>query len=195
MSGCSSGEGDYDGGLRGGQLKRSTFDHWQVRQFPMAGLKAEIPVDVFYASDDIYGADIGMHPVKPPPLVLDDTWPLLVISMDRIGLEVFLKRQSDIRGSDSYVKGDDQTRVFWEWVVARHEAIERFDKGGYTYYRYEVECPDGSLIRSKAELTNLRRGGVEVDAKEDEEAIRRILESMSCIDRAERRKIPERLAG
>lgn len=83
----------------------------------------------------------------------------------------------------------DQARL--EWRVSWHGTIERDDSGGYTYYKYEIECADTSVVRTHVELLNLRRDGVAVHEAEDEAAIRRILNSVECIEQV---PLPERPA-
>jgi hypothetical protein len=191
---CGACEDDYDGALNCGSLKRTQLDAgWYVKEFPYSGVSAELPVgvDEHYVFDSD-GAFIGLHIAAPPRWVLDDARPLLQITLDRLSREEFEERKAQIRRSGMYKDSDEKDRARLEWRVAWHDSIERDDSGGYTYYKYEIECPDESVVRMHVELVNLRRGGIAVHEEEDEAAIRRILNSVECIEQV---PLPERSSG
>lgn len=181
-SGCSYGGDDYDGALRGGRLERTSFDSWELREYPLAGIKVDVPTDAFRAGASVRGVFVSLHPVSPPPLVLDDAQPMVKITLDRIGQEKFEARQKSVRRSNLYRQGDEELRSFLDGLASWHDESTRYLDSGYTYFRRDIDCRDGSVVKTKAELINLRRDGVAVHETEDEAAIRRIFDSIECIE-------------
>ena len=194
VTGCGACEDDYDGALNCGRLERTVLDgEWRVREFPHAGVSAEVPmgVDEHFVWDSI-DAFIGLHIASPPDWVLDDARALLKVTLERMSREKFEDRKAQIRRSGMYRTGDTADRARLDWRVAWHDTIERSDSSGYTYFKYEIECPDSTVVRMHVEVVNLRRNGAAIHESEDEAAIRRILNSVECIDRV---PLPERSAN
>ena len=187
------GGDDYDGALDGRRLRRTSFKNWRVKEFPLAGVRAEIPKKPFSVSDNAtLGAYISMHAATWPIWSPGDAQLLLKITLERMNREDFEVLGARVAQSVSYQEGDEETRRFWDWVVSRHETIERYDFKGYTYLQFEITCADETVVRMNAELVNLRRNGVAVHEAEDEQAIRRIFNSVKCIEQT---PLPERSSG
>ncbi|MGB3561877.1 MAG: hypothetical protein WBH85_13370 [Thermoanaerobaculia bacterium] len=168
-----------------------------MKEFPYSGVSAEIPAatDLQWVRDS-GRAYIGMHAAVWPPWSPGDPQLLLEITLERMSREKFEEPGAAVKQSASYQEGDEETRRFWDWVVSRHETIERYDFKGHTYFKYEITCADATLVRIDAELINLLRDGVPVYEAEDEAAIRRVLNSGKCIEQVAmperpREKVPE----
>lgn len=179
------GSNDYDGALGGRELRRTPLEgEWVVKAFPYSGVSAELPsgIDMQWVYDhDISGAYIGMHAAVWPVWSPGDPQLLLEIRLDRMSREKFEAGQTDVRASGIYKRGDEESRALWDWLFAWHGDVEREDDDGYAYFRRDIDCGDGGVVKMKAELVNLRREGVAVHEAEDEAAIRRILNSVECL--------------
>jgi hypothetical protein len=71
----------------------------------------------------------------------------------------------------------------WEWDYSRHEVIDRFDDEQQIIYRYDLSCPDGTLLVMSAVLQKVGVNNTPEYIEKDDAAIRRILSSVECIDR------------
>ena len=96
--------------------------------------------------------------------------------------ERFQDRKRATRASLLYEEGDNELRNFMDTIGTWHSSVERIERKGYTYFRYDIECDDRTLVTMRVDLINLRREGVAVHEVEDEAAIRRILNSVKCIE-------------
>ena len=88
----------------------------------------------------------------------------------------------DLEANSGGVGDDEESRKFWAWYYAAHETVDRLGKGAFAYFRRDLKCADGAILIMKAELMTTAEGIAPDDIRDDEAAIRRILESAECIE-------------
>jgi hypothetical protein len=157
-------------------LRRSGTNAWRTKPFTQAGVSADVPADPCWVDGSKWGLYIHLHAVPPPPGVLDDQYCMLRIRLERMTRAQYEERQEFLRG----VRTDPEYR---KWVAERHDVISKLDEGEYTYYRYDVECSNGDIVRTRTEVHNVFEDGVSIYAEEDDAMVRRVLESVRCLDR------------
>lgn len=165
-------------------IQRTSFTAWELRQFPNASVSAEVPSQarLFDASDHV---TVGLHEIPPPPGMLADAMTPLVITLERTEVGEFLDRQESVKESNAFKQGSDEARRMFTWTLARHDTLARLEHGSYFYYRYDVPCPDGKILVINGELLKIYVADELVDFDEDDAAIRRIMSSARCLEKAE----------
>ena len=78
------------------------------------------------------------------------------------------------------LRKDRQRSAVREWNFRRHSSISTFDNGQYTYYRYDLDCPNGDVITTLTNVTNVFQAGKSLYGDADDRIVRRILSSIRC---------------
>lgn len=173
--------------LNGGLVRTNTA-YWEVRDFPYAGIRAELPIDVFYAADLPMRVSIMMHPVYPPRFALAEPTCLITIGLDRWDSE----KRAVMRDVNLHTSTPERAPDAYElWAFSWHSEVSRFDEGAYSYFRLDVPCADDTSIRARAEVARQGEGSDATD-DQDAEVIRRILTSLKCVDP---KPVPKRGGG
>ena len=163
--------------LKGGLVK-TNIAYWEVRDFAYAGIRAELPMDVFYAADLPMRATIMLNPVYPPRFALAEPTCLITIGLERWDAEKRSVMRDVNLGAGT---GDGQPTEIQTWEFSWHEQLSRFDQGVYSYFRLDVSCPDDTTVFASAELVRQGENGDGTHG-EDVEVIKRVLTSLTCID-------------
>ena len=163
-------------------LQRTSFDDWEVRELPYLGARVEVPVNFFFGGGDFPKlGGFSMHPVWPPRnLLLAEPLCILEVTLVRKSLEEF--QQEFLWVMEAEEESDEETRRFWEWDYSRHKVIDRFDDEKHIVYRYDLDCPDGTLLVMMAVLQKVSGNNTSEYIEKDDAAIRRILSSVECLD-------------
>ena len=164
-------------------LRRSAIASWQTKRSLSSGIEIDVPTDLCgFFDEPSLGLQIELHTLPPPAGVLDDKKCLLQIQIERMSKEKFQRQ----RASDPAGHTGDPPKSR-SWTYSRHDSVSRFDDGQYTYYRYDVGCPNTDVVSSLATVRNIFDHGVSLYEKEDDSTVRRILGSLRCLDAPARR--------
>ena len=158
-------------------LHRTSFDSWEVRDFDLAGVRVEIPSDVYQVGELPGRASVLMHPVNPPVLVLDEARPTLEIEALSMSMDGFAERQSSVQK----MRRDESQMRFWKWDRDWHESIDEWTWGAQLVLRRDIDCGDGGVVSAAATLMLLDTEVARNALAEDKAAMRRILLSIQCL--------------
>ena len=157
-------------------LRRSGNTSWEVKQSTRTGIQVETPTDLCGFTDEpTLGMAILMHTLPPPSGVLDDKKCLLEMRIERMKRETFERERMVVTGRYK----DDPS---WKWMHTRHDSIDRRNEGQYTLFRYDLDCPNGDVIYTLTNVTNVYERGASLYDTQDEAIVRRILGSLRCLD-------------
>jgi hypothetical protein len=159
---------------RNSRLHRSDLSTWETRQSGASGLRFQAPTDMCYFMDNpTLGVGIELNALASPAGVVDD---------DRCLLHVEMRRLSKTEYEEQNVPDPLGRSARNDWIRQRHASIGRFDSGQYTYYRYDVGCPNGDVVWTQTEVDNIyNQEGVSLYDQQDEAIVRRILGSVRCV--------------
>jgi hypothetical protein len=159
-------------------LRRSSTASWQTRQAKSTGLQVEVPTDLCrFAEDPGVGVVIKLHTVPPAFGTLDDKKCLIEIDVECMKKDDFQSERATTLGQID----NAQHRKYADWAYQRHDSISRFDEGSYTYYRYDIDCPNGDAVWTRTSVTNVYERGVSLYETEDDAIARRILGSLRAL--------------
>ncbi|TAL16099.1 hypothetical protein EPN96_10815 [bacterium] len=159
---------------RNGEPERTSFSEWEVREFPVAGIAVDLPKDTYRASDAVGGIKsvvIYLHPIRPPVLLADNQYGL-VIRMAFFSKDEFVKRAKISKNSESYRTGNEETKISSDWYDNYHASIDTMFSGSWIYYRMDLTLDDGRILSCSAEMRK------NYYLPEDDIAIRRIISSV-----------------
>lgn len=163
-------------------LRRGQLTVWETRRSMASGVEFEVPVDrCGFVDRPSLGVAIEMHTVPPPPGVYDDKKCLLEMRITR--------NKKEELGPDGLFgapapNASETEKQFAVWLSRHHQSIDRLDGGQFTHYRYDVTCPNGDVLTTITNITNVYQDGVSLHEKEDEAIVRRVLGSLRCVDPA-----------
>jgi hypothetical protein len=104
------------------------------------------------------------------------------IRFNRLSEDYLRKQQESLKTSPACEDGSEEKRRFMEWFGALHDTVEMWDDGSYVYYRYDVPCSSGEVLRVDAEMRKVFVAGEALHVDEDDAVIRRIMSSARCLD-------------
>lgn len=159
-------------------LRRSDTTSWEKKQLTATGIEIEVPTGrCAFGDEPSLGAGVGLHTLPPPRGVFDDARCLLQVNIRRMTGEKFQNESA----REPIVRKADPDEKYRQWTSRRHDSIDRWDEGQYTVYRYDLQCPDGDVVWTLTNVTNVYEGGVSLYAKEDDAIVRRMLTSLRCL--------------
>ncbi len=159
----------------GGQLRRTNNTEWKLHTLSDIGIQIEVPAAAEVESDLSFGLVVRMHALSPPSFTLADTQYLLVLRTKR-AKETELADQLQLLKDNVPRTRENEWRY---WMTERHAAIAVSDHGEYSYYRYDRDCVGGVVLRADVELRHL---STPVFDSDDDRTIRRMLQSLRCVD-------------
>lgn len=160
-------------------LHRTRLDEWRVHEFPLLGIRVDLPVDCQYSADSPEEVGVLMHPVYPPPFQIAEPRYILEVRFKRMSVEDFEINQPRNHADE-----------FWNWMYLKHKTVDQIENHGYSVFRLDLDCRDGTVIRILANFERLSGRDKGDSDSADEWAIRRLLSSAECSSR-KARKVPQ----
>lgn len=154
---------------------------WQPREYGGAGIRIDTPDLLCEEQEAPQDLSVGIHEIAQPLGVLDDSLCRLSIRIQRMSRKRFEAEQTIWLTTGP---SDPEERERREWIGTFHEEIVRSDTSAYAQYRYDLDCSNGDILRATADVVHVYQDGVSIHESEDEEAVRRIFGSLSCVDPA-----------
>jgi hypothetical protein len=163
-------------------VQRNQIASWEKKELSAAGVTVDVPNRSDVKADAISGALVRIHRVRPSQGVLDDANYLVEIELMRMSESEFNRK---INLALKYLPEDEKVRQLTAWNASQHETVSTMSHGQYFYYRLDVICSNEDVIRGEARRLTTYLSGVAVNAAEDDAIVRRILQSVECIESAQ----------
>lgn len=160
------------------RLQRSEARVWERRQSAILNITIEVPRDLCGFSDTPgIGLVVSLHALRRRVGGLDDKRCLMQLVAQRLNKQRF---EDDAVQHGEQVAGGSPNANYWRWQYQPHLALSRFDEHAFTYYRYDLRCPDEDVITSHVTVAKVYKNGTSLYGKADEELVRRMISSLRC---------------
>lgn len=159
--------------------RRSGGQGWQVRRSNHLGIDVAVPVDLCgWVDEPTLGVAVLLHELPRPTGVIDDKRCLAELRFRRLTLQRFTTEQEEQKAA---IDATNSNAPYHRWNTDRHDTISRFDEREHTYYRYDLRCPNGELVRMRGDVAKVYDDGRSVFESQDDSLVRRILSSVRCL--------------
>lgn len=163
----------------GSGLQRTSTKRWEIKTFYDEGMSLTIPTASKVNHHPSFGVSVWLHPLAPPWYRMQDTQYFVIVAAQRKdGRSLQEERESLARNVQ---RTEDSEFQFWS--AGEHPTIDVIPEDVYSYYRYDVKCGRGEVLRLKAEVRHPIVNGSPKFQTEDDAIVRRILNSAKCLER------------
>lgn len=166
-------------GCDGPGVRRASSKRWEMRTFRDEGLSLKIPAGTKVDYHPSFGVTVRLNPLASQGFRLQDTQYFVTIHAERKSGQLL----QDERVSMTRDVQRTPENEFQFWSAAEHPLVVTRRGNGYSYYRYDVKCVGGDVVRLNAEVRHpILNGSAKFESKDDA-IVRRILNSTKCVER------------
>lgn len=164
-------------GCDGPGLRRTSATRWEMKTFRAEGLSLQIPAASKVAHDPAFGVHVDLHPLAPPWFRLEDTRYFVTVQAERKKGQLLQEERESLMRDVQRTEENE----FQFWSAAEHPVVGTRRGQAYSYYRYDVKCAGGDVVRLSAEVRHPLVDGSPKFQAEDDAIVRRILNSAQCL--------------
>jgi hypothetical protein len=169
-------------------LCRADLDEWKTYKFENINAKCEAPADLARVGSgpgpgfnlEKYNpfAFMYLHTLYPPPMQIKDKKYLINIEIKLIPKERF---ESEIQWVNKYMNQASKDNALW--LRSFHQQIDIKFIDPYLYYRRDIALATNEILSLTVKYINLQVEGKALFEKEDDTAIRRIMNSVESLNK------------